>query len=110
MSASFVPSEPLVTFDQLCETNFIDATASFLDLTKEFVSKEENTHHIPHLSANKSLDRIPDGHFIRFRGMIQDMLETELYVSEFIKIHKLTKASTKSSAKFREAASLDVIL
>uniref|UniRef100_A0A5K3EXZ9 Mini-chromosome maintenance complex-binding protein n=2 Tax=Mesocestoides corti TaxID=53468 RepID=A0A5K3EXZ9_MESCO len=83
---------PLTTFDQ----HFQNDEGSFEDFMKQKILTSSDQV-IPLLTED-SLPRISDGHLVCFQGMVQDMFDSELYMSSY----KHVGVDVVSSTRYRD--------
>lgn len=75
------------------------------ELYKEQLEKLSNLSQIPLLNCTPS-HNLSDGSLVRFRGMIQDMFNPEMYFKQLEITNSLTNEVTTKSGKYRDNCSL----
>lgn len=75
--------------------------------TLENLQKDENWQNIPLVSQLNSFDHLNEMQLVRFRGLVQDMHDPEIYLEQFQTKNALNELKTYS-AKFKENIKLEV--
>ncbi|VDN14878.1 unnamed protein product [Dibothriocephalus latus] len=78
-----------------------------LDAYENFIKAKisESTGSIIPLVTDDTLPYIPDGHLVCVHGMIQDMFDSELYISSY---RPSTEANSVKSTRYRDVEYLQV--
>lgn len=82
MSNSQIMNSPVRVFDDEFAKNPKNACTTFSKLVKEMLDIEDTNLTVP-LVEDHTVCHIPDGHLVCLRGMVQDMFDTEMYVSSY---------------------------
>ena len=71
------------------------------------IADDNNWRRIPMLNCMETYQSLRDGQLVRFRGLIQDMLDPEIYLETFKTVNE-ENVTKMNSARYRDNIDLEV--